>query len=123
MFNRAGCKVGYNYGCLGNIFLEEQTMLKKTNLASGKKVKVTFELPANGAEAVVVVGDFNGWDKEATPLKKRKKDGVWSVSLNLPIGQTYQFKYWINGERWENDWAADDYVPNGFGGDNSVLRT
>ncbi len=98
-------------------------MLKKTNLASGKKVKVTFELPANGAEAVVVVGDFNGWDKEATPLKKRKKDGVWSVSLNLPIGQTYQFKYWINGERWENDWAADDYVPNGFGGDNSVLRT
>jgi 1,4-alpha-glucan branching enzyme len=98
-------------------------MLKKTTLASGKKVKVTFELPANGGESVVVVGDFNGWDKEATPLKKRKKDGVWSVSLNLPIGQIYQFKYWINGERWENDWAADDYVPNGFGGDNSVLRT
>jgi 1,4-alpha-glucan branching enzyme len=79
-------------------------MLKKTPLASGKKVKVTFELPANGAEAVSVVGDFNDWDKAATPLKKRKKDGVWSVSLNLP-------------------WAADDYVPNGFGGDNSILKT
>jgi 1,4-alpha-glucan branching enzyme len=51
-------------------------MLKKTTLASGKKVKVTFELPANGATAVAVVGDFNGWDKQATPLKKRKKDGV-----------------------------------------------
>ncbi|HTP08140.1 MAG TPA: isoamylase early set domain-containing protein [Anaerolineae bacterium] len=98
-------------------------MLKKTTLANGKKVKVTFEMPANGADAVVVVGDFNGWDKEATPLKKRKKDGVWSTSLNLPLGQIYQFKYWIDGERWENDWAADDYVPNGFGGDNSVLRT
>jgi hypothetical protein len=47
-------------------------MLKKTTLTSGKKVKVTFGSPANGAESVVVVGDFNGWDKD-TPLKKRRK--------------------------------------------------
>ena len=98
-------------------------MLKKTPLASGTKVKVTFEMPANGARSVALVGDFNGWDKEATPLKKRKKDGVWAGSLNLPTGQSYQFKYWVDDERWENDWAADDYVPNGFGGDNSILHT
>ncbi len=98
-------------------------MLKKTTLASGKKVKITFELPANGAESVSVVGDFNGWDKDAIPLKKRKKDGVWSASINLPIGQAYQFRYWIDDTRWENDWAADDYVPNGFGTDNSVVST
>ena len=98
-------------------------MLKKTPLASGKKVKITFELPANGAERVAVVGDFNGLDKEATPLKKRKKDGVWSCSISLPVHQTYQFRYWIDDKRWENDWAADDYVPNGFGTDNSVLNT
>jgi 1,4-alpha-glucan branching enzyme len=98
-------------------------MLKKATLASGKKVKVTFELPANGAESVSVVGDFNGWDKEATPLKKRKKDNTWAGSISLPIGQTYQFRYWVDNVRWENDWAADDYVPNGFGTDNSVLST
>ena len=98
-------------------------MLKKTPLASGKKVKVTFELPANGAHSVSVVGDFNGWDKEATPLKKRKKDGVWSAAINLPVATSYQFRYWIDNTRWENDWAADDYVPNGFGTDNSVLNT
>jgi len=98
-------------------------MLKKTPMASGKKVKVTFELPAAGAQSVSVVGDFNDWDKDAAPLKPRKKDGVWAVSLNLPVGQTYQFKYWVDGARWENDWAADDYVPNGFGGDNSILKT
>ena len=84
-------------------------------------VRFTFEQHVESA--VFLVGDFNGWDKEATPLKKRKKDGVWSASLNLPVGQIYQFKYWINDERWENDWAADDYVPNGFGGDNSVVHT
>ncbi len=98
-------------------------MLKKTLMASGKKVKVTFELPANDVKSVCVVGDFNGWDKDATPLKKRKKDGVWSTSISLPVGQSYQFRYWLDATRWENDWAADDYVPNGFGADNSVLNT
>ena len=81
-------------------------MIKKTAMASGKKVKVTFELPANGAESVSVVGDFNSWDKDATQLKKRKKDSVFTGSINLPVGQQYQFRYWIDGARWENDWAA-----------------
>lgn len=98
-------------------------MLKKTPLTGGKKVKVTFELPANGAESISVVGDFNGWDKDALLLKKRKKDGVWTASINLPVSQSYQFRYWLDGKKWENDWAADDYVPNGFGTDNSVLNT
>lgn len=98
-------------------------MLKKTSLAGGKKVKVTFELPANGAETVSVAGDFNGWDKDANPMKKRKKDGVFATTINLPTGQKYQFRYWVDGKRWENDWAADDYVPNGFGEDNSVIST
>ncbi len=98
-------------------------MVKKTPLASGKKVKVTFELPANGAETVCLAGDFNGWSKDALPMKKRKKDGVFAASINLPVGHTYQFRYWVDGKRWENDWAADDYVPNGFGGDNSVVHT
>ena len=56
-------------------------------------------------------------------MKKRKKDGVFAGTINLPVGQKYQFRYWIDGARWENDWAADDYVPNGFGEDNSVLST
>ena len=98
-------------------------MLKKTPLTSGKKVKVTFELPANGAATVAVVGDFNSWDKDAVLMKKRKKDGVFAAAINLPVGQSYQFRYWIDGQHWENDWAADDYVPNGFGEDNSVLNT
>ena len=98
-------------------------MIKKTTMAGGKKVKVTFELPANGAARVAVVGDFNSWDKAATLLKKRPKDELFAGSINLPVGQKYQFRYWIDGKRWENDWAADDYVPNGFGEDNSVLNT
>lgn len=98
-------------------------MIKKTAMARGKKVKVTFELPANGATRVSVVGDFNSWVKDATPLKKRRIDGVFAGTINLPVGQKYQFRYWIDGARWENDGAADEYVPNGFGEDNSVVNT
>ena len=99
-------------------------MIKKTPLSSGKKVKVTFELkPKSGAETIALVGDFNGWSREATPMKLRKKDGVFAASLTLPVSQTFQFRYWIDGQRWENDWAADDYVPNGHGEDNSVVHT
>jgi hypothetical protein len=27
----------------------------------------------------------------------------------------------IDGQRWDNDWAADAYLPNSFGGDDSVV--
>ena len=102
----------------------EEIVIKKTPLSSGKKVKVTFELkPNSGAEAISLVGDFNGWSREATPMKLRKKDGVFAASLTLPVSQTFQFRYWIDDRRWENDWAADDYVPNGYGEDNSVVHT
>jgi hypothetical protein len=29
----------------------------------------------------------------------------------------------LDGERWENDWAADGYAPNNFGTEDSVVKT
>jgi 1,4-alpha-glucan branching enzyme len=88
--------------------------MKKRFLKSKPVCKVTFELPsqaANGAGKVTLVGDFNGWDQTAMPLK-RNKNGDYSVTVDLPCEREYQFRYLIDGERWENDWAADKYVPN-----------
>ena len=31
------------------------------------------------------------------------------------------YRYLVDGERWENDWAADTYAPNDYGGDDSVV--
>ena len=67
------------------------------------------------------MGEFNGWDVYATPMKKLK-DGSFTVTLDLEKGRTYQFRYLIDETRWENDWEADKYVPTPFGNiENSVV--
>jgi len=98
-------------------------MLKKQTLKSKPVCKVTFEVPGEiGAKRVSLVGDFNGWTDDAPPMRKLK-DGRFTVTLELPPGTAYQFRYLLDGSRWENDWRADRYVPNPYGGDNSVVLT
>lgn len=84
-------------------------------------VKVTFELaPETQVEQAVVVGEFNDWDPAATPMK-RKKDGTFSVALNLESGKQYRYKYYVDGQRWVNDPQADATAPNIFGTQDSVV--
>jgi 1,4-alpha-glucan branching enzyme len=100
--------------------------MKKRFLKSKPVCKVTFELPlqaANGAARVTLVGDFNGWDPVITPMK-RHKDGTYRLILDLLRDREYQFRYLIDGERWENDWEADKYLPSPTGdSENSVVVT
>jgi hypothetical protein len=53
---------------------------------------------------------------------KRRKDGSFSLTVSLPTGRHYRFRYFVDGKRWENDFAADDYSPNPFGSDDSVVK-
>lgn len=81
--------------------------------------KVTFELEhLADAELVEVLGDFNEWQPEAMT---KYKNGKHKLTVDLDKGQEYQFRYRIDGERWENDDQADDYAPNEFGEKNSVV--
>ncbi|MDV7102934.1 isoamylase early set domain-containing protein [Vibrio sp. TH_r3] len=96
-------------------------MLKKRFFKTKDEVEVTFEWPQGDVTTVGIAGDFNDW--QATPLKLNKKNKVYSLKLRLPKGQTFQFRYLIDGETWENDHAADDYVSNEFGSDNSLIST
>ncbi len=103
-------------------------MIKKKYLESRDISKVTFELadyevPGDLEAATVhLVGDFNGWDPEATPMKHLKK-GSFQAVLELAPGKEYQFRYLVNGEHWCNDWDADGYVPGDLGSDNCVVVT
>ena len=84
---------------------------------------VTFSLPKEAfgaANEVHLVGDFNEWDHTATPMTKNE-NGEFVVTLTLEPNSDYQFRYLIDGERWENDWNADRYEPNQYGVQNSVV--
>ncbi|MGQ9613079.1 MAG: isoamylase early set domain-containing protein [Chloroflexus sp.] len=86
------------------------------------KVRVTFSLPASlWADTIYLVGDFNGWNPHATPL--RATEHGWMVTLDLEAERTYQYRYLVNGNEWHNDWNADGYAPNPYGGNNSVVDT
>jgi len=96
--------------------------MRRQHLEDGT-CKVTFELAAQaGVEAAHLCGEFNGWSTSSTPMTRRK-DGSFRVTVGLEPGRSYRFRYLLDGERWENDWAADDYVPNEFGGEDSVVTT
>jgi hypothetical protein len=83
-------------------------------------VLATFRLPTQvRATTVHVVGEFNDWSKSAHPMDT--DDQGFIARVPLQPGRRYRFRYLIDGERWENDWAADDYVDNDFGGTDSVL--
>ena len=97
--------------------------LKKLYLKTKEFCKVTFRLPKEAvqeASQVTLVGDFNQWDTNETPMQKLK-NGDFKVTLELACDQEYKFRYLIDNTQWENDWQADKYTPNGFGSDDSIV--
>ena len=98
-------------------------MITKTPAKRGNTTKVTFELPGEAVgRGVCLCGDFNDWSPEATPMSRRKT-GRYSTTVTLEQGRSYRFRYLIDGDRWENDEAADEYVDNGYGSKDSVVLT
>lgn len=82
--------------------------------------RVLFRLPAScGARCARLVGSFDGWT-EGFPMR-RLADGSFEAAVSLPEGERVEFRYLLDGSVWQNDPEAHDYVPNQFGGYNSVL--
>ena len=95
--------------------------MKKSYTKTGRSCRVTFKLPAQvDASTAALCGEFNDWDATKHPMKRRK-DGSFSLTVSLKPGHEYRFRYLVDGERWENDWEADKYVPNEFGTEDSVV--
>lgn len=97
--------------------------IRKKYLKARPACQVTFVLPkeaAPGAESVCVLGEFNNWSPDAHPLK-RLKSGDFTAAVELETGRSYRFRYVIDGWKYENDWYADRYEPNPYGGEDSVV--
>ena len=97
-------------------------MLTKKYLKKKDTMEVTFEIPADGLTEAALVCEANNW--EPLPMKKANRGkGPFRLKLELPAGQEVQFRYVLDGTRWENDEKADAYWPNEHGTQNSVVRT
>jgi 1,4-alpha-glucan branching enzyme len=81
---------------------------------------VRFTVLAPGAKQVVLVGSFNGWAKDATPMKIVDGSSVWLVDVPLAEGE-HMFMYVIDGVRWMTPPQAEDFVTDGFGQTNGVV--
>lgn len=95
--------------------------MKKT-YSKNNTCKVTFSYPAKSAKEVYVVGDFNDWDTGALPMKKNKNG--FSTTLELEADHDYQYRFLVDGERWENDESADGFAPSPYPDcENCVVST
>ncbi len=98
----------------------EQPSVEATDEPGPEPAVVTFRLPRSvGAQVATVVGEFNGWSPDAHPMAP--EDDAFVARIPLEPGRAYRYRYLLDGARWENDWAADGYVPNEFGGDDSLI--
>ncbi|MCK5126657.1 MAG: isoamylase early set domain-containing protein [candidate division Zixibacteria bacterium] len=79
--------------------------------------QVKFVWPDSKAKRVFLVGDFNKWNEQSLPM--RKKSARFELILKIPPGR-HQFKYLIDGIWW-NDPDADDYAGNFWGSEDSVI--
>ena len=63
---------------------------------------VQFIFLAPSASRVSLVGDFNGWDPESTPLRAGQVPGVWIVEVPLAPGR-HVYSFIVDGQQWHPD--------------------
>lgn len=83
-----------------------------------REIEIAFVAPS--ATSVAVVGDFNDWDPGRHGMERLGEKGVWRVKIRLNPG-VYEYGFIIDGADWAKDPAAERFLADGFGGENSVL--
>ena len=76
----------------------EMTPVMARNCYTAQRTRhhVNFFCHAPDAAHVSLIGDFNDWQPEATPMR-RMPDGNWMASLELPHGY-HQYQFLVDGK-------------------------
>jgi len=82
--------------------------------------RLVFVFHDDAAQTVSLAGDFNNWNKAATPLA-RGASGLWVTELQAPAVGRYAYKFVVDDERWLEDPSNGMKVTDNHGGLNSVL--
>jgi len=81
--------------------------------------RVPFTVRAEIGKSVYLAGSFNQWNPTGKKMSDKKKDGVYSTTIQLAPGE-YEYKFVIDGV-WCIDPENVDVVPNDHGTMNSVI--
>lgn len=81
---------------------------------------VEFVFVAPSARNVSLVGDFNGWDASATPMRRTDGRTTWSVAVQLPAGR-HVYAFVVDGDAWVADPQAPIAPEQWYGQRNSVV--
>ena len=94
--------------------------LGKLNIETTKKysIKFTYQPLIGGKHEVFISGDFNGWSENHD--KMEETNGIYEKVLQLEKGK-YSYKYIVDG-KWTTDVNADEFIADGFGGQNSIIN-
>ena len=98
----------YAFGCVLSDFdihllgegshLEQYRKLGSHPARMGTVSGVSFAVWAPNAERVSVVGDFNGWDGRAHPMRNRSECGIWEIFIpGIGEGEIYKFEIRARG--------------------------
>jgi hypothetical protein len=91
----------------------------RTSEEAGGTVRFEFTLPSS-ARAVALVGDFNGWDTDATPMSRQGEGRTWAARIPLAPGR-HEYAFVVDGQRWVIDPLAPQVPDAGFGPTNTVV--
>lgn len=82
-------------------------------------VRFDLKLPT-AAREVALVGDFNGWDENATPMAHQGRNGTWSAKIPLAPGR-HVYAFVVDGKKWLIDPLAPTVPDDGLGPTNAVV--
>jgi 1,4-alpha-glucan branching enzyme len=85
-----------------------------------KTQDVVFRAEKPQAQAVYLVGDFNGWSPRTLRMLRRGENGKWERRIPLPPGR-YEYKFVVDNE-WVHDDQARENKPNAHGSLNSIVE-
>lgn len=93
--------------------------------ASSAPNEIQFVLVAPGASTVALVGDFNGWDESATPMRRGGRgapEEPWVATVTLPgERRLFTYAFIVDGTQWVADPNAPLASADDFGSPTSVL--
>ncbi|MGQ0650490.1 MAG: isoamylase early set domain-containing protein [Gemmatimonadaceae bacterium] len=79
-----------------------------------------FYLAEPSATSVSLIGHFNDWKPDSTPMVYDEAHGAWSVTILLPPGR-YEYQFLVDGSKHVNDPTAPQQSGD-FGSPNSVVN-